>query len=326
MNAPVTKPRRVLAVEDAGENSIALESALALAEAHGASLEVIACLEPPHDLSVLSRLYGEDPETLVAETVEHMRGIVAGKLAKIVPDRQIDVAVSVGKAYLEVIRRVAAADCDLVVKKAEPLSGVGRLLFASDDQHLLRKCPCPVWLQTTTAPKRPRRVLAAVDLDLSDAEEPQTLADLNRRVIAAACMIARAPGAEVFVLHAWDAIGEGMIAAFAGGRDARISADEYVGEILNARQEAMDRFLGQVRREFDPRFRFVPRLARGSPETVIHAQRMEIAADAVVMGTVARTGLSGVFIGNTAENIINCLDCSVLAVKPAGFASPLLQR
>jgi nucleotide-binding universal stress UspA family protein len=41
------------------------------------------------------------------------------------------------------------------------------------------------------------------------------------------------------------------------------------------------------------------------------------------MGTVARTGLSGVFIGNTAENIINSLECPVLAVKPEGFVSPL---
>ncbi len=44
------------------------------------------------------------------------------------------------------------------------------------------------------------------------------------------------------------------------------------------------------------------------------------------MGTVARTGLSGVFIDNTAENIINTLECPVLAVNPYGFMSPLDQR
>lgn len=41
------------------------------------------------------------------------------------------------------------------------------------------------------------------------------------------------------------------------------------------------------------------------------------------METVARTGLSGVFIGNTAGNIINTLERPVLAVKPDGFISPL---
>jgi nucleotide-binding universal stress UspA family protein len=41
------------------------------------------------------------------------------------------------------------------------------------------------------------------------------------------------------------------------------------------------------------------------------------------MGTVARTGISGFFMGNTAETILNQLNCSVLAVKPHGFVTPV---
>jgi len=41
------------------------------------------------------------------------------------------------------------------------------------------------------------------------------------------------------------------------------------------------------------------------------------------MGTVARTGIKGLIIGNTAEVILNGIQCSVLAVKPDGFVSPL---
>nr|WP_302848593.1 universal stress protein [Roseovarius sp. EC-SD190] len=61
------------------------------------------------------------------------------------------------------------------------------------------------------------------------------------------------------------------------------------------------------------------------PETVIQEQSRALGADVVVMGPVARTGLSGVFIGNTAENSINTLECPDLAVKPDGFISPLDQ-
>jgi nucleotide-binding universal stress UspA family protein len=43
--------------------------------------------------------------------------------------------------------------------------------------------------------------------------------------------------------------------------------------------------------------------------------------DLVVMGTVCRTGLKGLIIGNTAEKVLNELTCSVLAVKPDGFES-----
>jgi len=324
MTTSTGKASKILVVVDAGENQIALESAVALSDRHGASLEVIACVEPPNDLSILARLSSEDPDKLIEEAVEQTRKAVRERLAEIMPDRSVDLSVSVGKAYLEIIRHVARSECDFVVKKAEPLSGMDRFLFASTDQHLLRKCPCPVWLQTPTASKHPRRILAAVDLDVQDAAEPETLKALNRRVVDAACMITGASDAEVIVLHAWDLVGEGMIWAFSGGSDARMSADRYVNEILDTRHRAMNRFLAQLRTEIGPKPRLVPRLERGTPETVIHEQSRSFSADVVVMGTVARTGLSGVIIGNTAENIINSLDCPVLAVKPEGFVSPLL--
>jgi nucleotide-binding universal stress UspA family protein len=62
---------------------------------------------------------------------------------------------------------------------------------------------------------------------------------------------------------------------------------------------------------------------RGPPEQVIQDQCRQLGTDVLVMGTTARTGLSGVIIGNTAENIINSLECPVVAVKPEGFISPI---
>ena len=40
------------------------------------------------------------------------------------------------------------------------------------------------------------------------------------------------------------------------------------------------------------------------------------------MGTMARSGIAGLLIGNTAERVLRKLPCSVLAVKPDGFVSP----
>ena len=45
--------------------------------------------------------------------------------------------------------------------------------------------------------------------------------------------------------------------------------------------------------------------------------------DLLVMGTVCRTGIPGFFIGNTAEKILDEVDCSVLTVKPETFQSPV---
>ncbi len=62
---------------------------------------------------------------------------------------------------------------------------------------------------------------------------------------------------------------------------------------------------------------------KGHAKHVVPAIAGELAVDRVVMGTVARTGIDGFFIGNTAESILTQLDCSVLTIKPPGFVSPV---
>ena len=48
-----------------------------------------------------------------------------------------------------------------------------------------------------------------------------------------------------------------------------------------------------------------------------------LSADLIVLGTVGRTGVPGFFIGNTAEKTLAAVDCSVLAVKPGSFRTPV---
>lgn len=325
MTTATTPPRRILVVMDDGDTQVALRSAAALADRHGASLEAIVCVEPPHDLDIIGRLAGRGPDQLIDQVVEKTRKEASRRLATTLPDRQVELRVALGKTFVEVIRHVIASACDFVVKSADPLPQGRRFQFASTDQHLLRKCPCPVWLQRAEARPAPQRVLAAVDLDSWDAAEPETLFALNRRVIDTARDVAAANDAEVIVLHAWDAAAEGMIWAFSSDADPRASADAYVNEVFDARHKAMSQLLARSK-EDSPREHdvpLVPRLVRGPPERVIEAQSRELDAEVVVTGTVARTGLSGLFIGNTAENIINSLQRSVIAVKPDGFVSPL---
>jgi len=62
---------------------------------------------------------------------------------------------------------------------------------------------------------------------------------------------------------------------------------------------------------------------KGNPALIIpeHAKRLN--ADLNVTGKVARTGVAGFIIGNTAETILNDIRCSVLAQKLDGFVSPV---
>src|SRR5690606_12046288 len=57
-------------------------------------------------------------------------------------------------------------------------------------------------------------------------------------------------------------------------------------------------------------------LLKGNPTEVIPQYARQHNIDMVVLGTVSRTGIPGITIGNTAEDILQQLDCSILMVKP----------
>lgn len=64
-------------------------------------------------------------------------------------------------------------------------------------------------------------------------------------------------------------------------------------------------------------------LIQGPAQQVIPQTAERLGVDLVVMGTLGRTGVAGFFIGNTAEMVLEQLKCSVLAIKPPGFVSPV---
>jgi universal stress protein E len=59
-------------------------------------------------------------------------------------------------------------------------------------------------------------------------------------------------------------------------------------------------------------------LVKGDPRVVIAEFAASHHADLLVVGTVARSGVAGRIIGNTAEAVLNQLPCSMLVVKPDG--------
>jgi nucleotide-binding universal stress UspA family protein len=64
-------------------------------------------------------------------------------------------------------------------------------------------------------------------------------------------------------------------------------------------------------------------LIKGFAGDVIPELVKEYQIDLVTMGTVGRTGIPGFLMGNTAETILNRINCSVLAIKPEGFVTPV---
>ena len=133
--------------------------------------------------------------------------------------------------------------------------------------------------------------------------------------------------AELYVVHAWEAITDNMIRVLG----SELSGDEVASNRERERRERQSRldvlnrrmrkhFGDETHHYLAPRFH----LRKGAPRDVVPAVTNELKADLVVMGTVSRTGIPGLLIGNTAEVILNNFECSVLAVKPAGFVTPVM--
>ena len=225
--------------------------------------------------------------------------------------------VATGAAFLEIIRQVLRDRHDLVIVAAEGRGGLKERLFGSTTMHLMRKCPCPVWVVKPTKRSTYKRVLAAVDLndDFPDDERES----LNPLILQLASSLARMDGSQLYIVQVWSVFGEGYMEARGGLTEKSVrklrkdTRRRYVGKLENVLKRIDLKGLVTARH--------LPRNDDAPDAIVKLAKRKKI--DLLVMGTVHRTGLAGFFIGNTAEKVLSEVVCSVLTIKPTGFITPV---
>jgi nucleotide-binding universal stress UspA family protein len=318
--------KNILCVVENGEASKpALERAVTLAENNQASLTVIEVIEritAGIGLPEGGPISADVQAAMVNSRQQELDALVAPYHQRI----GIQTDVLVGTPFLEIIREVLRNERDLVIKIPETRDWLDRL-FGSDDMHLLRKCPCPVWLIKSNALKPYRRIMAAVDVD--DAYPPAELKSrqaLNRQILEMAVSLTLSEFAELHIVHAWDAPGESaMRGAFMRMPEEKIVA--YVEQVKKQHEANLSSLIRDVTDNLEQHtleyLNPQMHLVKGWARKEIPALAKRIKADLVIMGTVARTGVPGFIIGNTAETILNQIDCSVLAIKPAGFVTPV---
>jgi universal stress protein E len=101
-------------------------------------------------------------------------------------------------------------------------------------------------------------------------------------------------------------------------------ADEEVAKLeVQVREEADRGMLKLLRDAGLAAGKLELELREGDPGYVIPEYAREKGIDLVVMGTVGRSGIPGLLVGNTAERVFGQIECSMLAVKPEGFVSPI---
>ncbi|MGD2076560.1 MAG: universal stress protein [Gammaproteobacteria bacterium] len=289
----------------------ALERAVELARRNHARLTVIDVLDETRSTPEIDQRFGTDLNRILGERRhETLERLVSPFLEA---DTMIYTRVLTGTAFVEVIRAVLRSGYDLVIKAARAPQGFSERLLGSTDMHLLRKCPCPVWIDRPNAALPYRTVLAAVNP--LDAEAPGR----DRLVMDLATSLANRESARLAVVHAWRLFGESMLR---NGR-ARISEAELEGLLEQTRERHRERLDTLLEPYGLGTGDDAVHLVKGEAAPTIREMSEKLSADLIVMGTLGRVGIPGVFIGNTAEEVLQTTRASVLAVKPAGFVSPV---
>jgi len=294
------------------DETAAMKQALSLSRNNQAALKaLLVCPDLPASLDEYRNKYRE------ALAEELKASIKKARDALKMGDKGSDISVVVDSGStptIRIIRHVLRESCDLVVKEAQPAQG-GRG-FRAIDMDLLRKCPCPVWLCRPIEHSRDKiRVAVAVDPE----SEEKAGRDLALRLLQVSRALADTCSGGLDIVSCWDFEFEEYLRHNPWAKIPENQISEAVSGARHNSEQALAALVNESGIKGDNRTHHL----RGQPEKLIPAFVRDEKIDILVMGTVARTGIAGFTMGNTAENILHELACSLLALKPNGFVSPV---
>ncbi len=288
------------------KGTVALDKAIALAKKNGAKLTLISVLKEPPGLFRNEKVVSLMLTSAIDERREWLRGLM-------IHHDDIDVTIHVieGIRFLEIIRQVLRQQHDLVITTTEENKGIRTRLFGTTTMNLMRQCPCPVWVIKRNQVQAYKRILAAVDPTDSDEKRDS----LNPLILQLAADMARKEKAELHIIGVKDSMDRRYVR-----RMTKQDVQELISRLETEYDQRIDALLNKADvTDLKPHMHLVD----GNPVVRIPELVLSEDIDLLVMGTVCRTGIAGFLIGNTAEVVLDQVNCSVLTLKPEGFVTPV---
>ena len=199
-------------------------------------------------------------------------------------------------------------DHDLVMKVARGRHEQEAGLFGTTALHLMRRCPCPVWIVDPERKASGGSILAAVDPVIENGEDP-----LNIMIMELATSVAQMQQRKLHVVHAWTVSEE---QALRHSPFLRVTPSETMDYVHTIEAQHRQRLDALVARYLDLAPEIEVHLVKGPADEVVPAVARDHDVDVIVMGTHMRTWLNRLVMGSTAEAVIAQINCSVLAIKP----------
>jgi universal stress protein E len=309
---------RILAVLDPTASSQpALAKAVTLARRSGAALELFICDfdpslsgQPVFDTDKLRQLR----EEFMTERLEHLE-----ELADELRSEELSVETHVhwdNPLYRGIVRRVEESGPDLVVKDTHHHGALRRTLFTNTDWSLIRTCPAPLLLaKSADWPARPKIVAALDPGHLGDKP-----AALDHDILDWTTLIAERMDGEASAVHAF--FPAALLAANVGMAGLPMVGGVAAADIVESERRRLTEVLSGIVATHDlPRGRVC--LEQGAASDVLPRFVEAVGAALLVMGAVSRSRLQEVFLGSTAERVLDRVGCDVLVVRPPDFGEKL---
>jgi universal stress protein E len=213
------------------------------------------------------------------------------------------------RPFEAIIEQVLTNKHDLVIKGTHQHDKFKSVIFTPTDWHILRKCPCPILLVKDHIWPENGNILAAINIGSDDTEHQS----LNKKITETANALSKIINANVHLVNSYPGTPVNIAIEI-----PEFDSSEYNDTMLKHHQQAMLEHAKLFSIAQENTY-----VEEGLPETVIENMSQKLDAELVILGTVGRTGISAALIGNTAEHVIDQLNCDVLALKPEGYISPL---
>ncbi|WDH37825.1 universal stress protein [Pseudomonas chlororaphis] len=197
-----------------------------------------------------------------------------------------------------------AEGCGLVIKQHFADNPLKKALLTPADWKLLRYCPSPVLLVKTVKPWTGGVILAAIDVGNTDGEHRT----LHASIIDHGFDIASLAKAQLHVISAHPS--------------PMLSASDPVFQLKETIEARYREQCKAFQAEFDIDDTHL-HIEEGPADVLIPHTAHELQAALTIIGTVARTGISGALIGNTAEVVLDALESDVLVLKPEDIMDDL---
>jgi universal stress protein E len=298
--------RILVAIDFSSHSEAAFLQAVWLARTQGASIVLVHTLpdllKVAHRASALAKLdllqgEGEIFEREVRQaTDEKMRQLIRKHRAD---DLNIKVETLLGEPFVELIHAVQSEGYDLVLAGTRGMAGWKQFLVGSTASRLIRKCPASVWVVKDEHVGPPKVVLTATDFST-----------VGWKAVKRGALIAQHANAKIHLLHVID---EGDIPKSLFDNASRKEISDSVEKRLYEGLESNGIDREQVNLH----------LSTGTPWQEVARLSRHLSVDLIAIGTVGRNGIPGLLLGNTAEKVLSTCDCSILAVKPDNFVSPI---